>query len=121
MSACSRAKAWRTTENAIDRTHRMTDPHVSHIHGRYTYEWGDPERAITELDYLRADRGDITAEVSTTSTVPTGGLVHVARVNLLSTRSMSEYAGHITKRLPGIPTDWQRLLSTAARDTVFLY
>jgi hypothetical protein len=96
----------------------MIGPHATTVHGRYTYEWGDPERAILELDYLRTDRGEVTAEVSVTSTVPTGGLVHVARVNLLSTRSLSEFAGHVSKRTPGIPTDWQQVLSVAARDTV---
>lgn len=91
----------------------------SHHHGRHTFEWGDPERAILELDYIRADRGDIIAEVSATSTIPAiGGLVHVARVNLLSTRSLVEYAGHVAKRTNGAATDWPRLVATAARDVV---
>ena len=38
------------------------EPHITTIRGRYAIEWGDPERAILELDYIRADRGDITAE-----------------------------------------------------------
>ena len=97
------------------------EPHVTYVHGRNSLEWGDPERAILELDYIRADRGDITAEVSATSTVPTGGLVHVARVNLLSTRSLSEYAGHVARRAPETSTDWQRLLSVAAVETVARY
>jgi hypothetical protein len=94
------------------------EPHVSWTHGRSTLEWGDPERAVLDLDYIRSDRGDITAEVSATSTVPTGGLVHVARVNLLSTRSLAEYAGHVARRAPQTSTDWQRLLAIAARETV---
>jgi hypothetical protein len=95
--------------------------HVSAAHGHYTLEWGDPERAILELDYLRADRGEISAEVSATSTTPAGGLVHVARVNLLSTRSLSEYAGHVAKRTNGAGTDWQQLVSVAAREVVTRY
>ena len=85
----------------------MNGPHVSVEYGHYTYEWGDPDRAIFELDYLRTDRGEVSAEVTVTSTVPTGGLVHVARVNLLSTRSVAEFAGHLAKRRPGIASDWQ--------------
>src|SRR3954454_13356569 len=102
---------------ATRRARDMT-PHLSQAHGRYTLEWGDPERAILELDYLRGDRGEITAEVSATSTVPAGGLVHVARVNLLSTRSLSEYAGHVAKRTDGGATDWQQLVGIAAREVV---
>ena len=95
--------------------------HVAVAHGRYVLEWGDPERAILELDYLRADHGDITAEVSATSTAPAGGLVHVARVNLLSTRSLSEYAGHVAKRTAGGSTDWGQLVGIAAREVVTRY
>jgi hypothetical protein len=95
--------------------------HVAVSHGRYAIEWGDPERAILELDYLRADRGEITAEVSATSTAPAGGLVHVARVNLLSTRSLSEYAGHVAKRTAGSSTDWAQLVGIAAREVVTRY
>lgn len=95
--------------------------HITQAHGRYALEWGDPERAILELDYLRADHGDITAEVSATSTVPAGGLVHVARVNLLSTRSLSEYAGHVAKRTAGSSTDWNQLVGVAAREVVQRY
>lgn len=95
----------------------MTQPFLQHQHGHYTLEWGDPERVILELDYVRADRGEITAEVAATSTAPTGGLVHVARVNLLSTRSLSEYAGHVAKRSDG-GTDWAQLVGIAAREVV---
>lgn len=97
----------------------MTEPTLATFqHGRHTFEWGDPHRAIIEVDYLRADRGEVSAEVSTTSTAPTGGLVHVARVNLLSTRSLAEYAGHVAKRAPATSTDWMQLLGMAARETV---
>lgn len=100
----------------------MNGPHVSHHHGRYTVEWGDPERAILELDYLRSDHGDVTAEITATSTAPSiGGVVHVARVNLLSTRSLSEFASHVTKRAPGPSTDWAQLLGIAAREVVLLH
>jgi hypothetical protein len=96
----------------------MSGPHVTSVHGRYTFEWAS-ERAIIEVDYLRTERGEVTGEVSATSTAPTGGLIHVARVNLLSTRSLSEYAGHVQRRLNGAATaDWQQLLSIAAVETV---
>jgi hypothetical protein len=95
--------------------------HVMADHGRYILEWGDPERAILELDYLRADHGDVSAEVSATSTAPTGGLVHVARVNLLSTRSLAEFAAHVAKRTPAAATDWQQLVAIAAREVVTRY
>jgi hypothetical protein len=94
-------------------------PHHSHRHGRHTFEWGDPERAILELDYIRSDRGDVSAEVSATSTAPAhGGLVHVARVNLLSTRSLAEYSAHVAKRTNGVGTDWPGLVAAAAVETV---
>lgn len=96
----------------------MNGPHATYQHGRHTFEWGDPERAIIEVEYVRDTRGEVSGEVSVTSTVPTGGLVHVARVNLLSTRSLSEYAGHVAKRAPQTSADWQQLLAIVARETV---
>lgn len=99
----------------------MIGPHVTYGHGRYTFEWGDPERALFEVESVRDQRGEVTGEVAVTSTVPTGGLVHVARVNLLSTRSLSEYAGHVAKRIPAQATDWQQLVAIVARETVQRY
>ena len=28
----------------------------THHHGRHTFEWGDPERAILEVEYVRDHR-----------------------------------------------------------------
>lgn len=94
------------------------NPHATYQHGRYTYEWNGMDRALIEVEYVRDHRGEVSGEVSVTSTAPTGGLVHVARVNLLSTRSLSEYAGHVAKRAPQTSADWQQLLAIAARETV---
>jgi hypothetical protein len=92
--------------------------HRTHRAGRYSFEWGDPDRAILELDQVRAERGEVFGEVTVTSTVPSGGTLHVARLNLVSTRSRSELAKHLAMRAPGLPTDWQRLIETASVETV---
>jgi len=99
----------------------MNGPHVTYSHGHHGFEWGDPDRAIIEVESVRENRGEVSGEVSVTSTAPTGGLIHVARVNLLSTRSLSEYASHVAKRAPETSADWQQLLAIAARETVQRY
>lgn len=97
----------------------MTNPHVSYERGHHRFEWGDPDRAIIEVEYVRDHHGEVSGEVSVTSTAPTGGLIHVARVNLLSTRSLSEFAGHIVKRANGTSSaDWQQLIGIMAVETV---
>jgi len=94
------------------------DYHRTHRAGRYSFEWGDPDRAILELDQLRADRGEVFAEMTVTSTAPTGGTLHVARVNLLSTRSRADLAKHLAQRAPGLSTDWPKLVEIASIETV---
>ena len=47
-----------------------------------------------------------------------GGLVHVARVDLLSTRSLAEFAKHVSARASGTGTDWSVLLEVAAREVI---
>jgi hypothetical protein len=65
----------------------------------------------SRLDYIRADRGDITAEVIRhVQRFPTGGLAHVARVNLLSSRQLASTPATSRKRAPSSSTDWQQLL-----------
>jgi hypothetical protein len=92
--------------------------HRTHRAGHYSFEWGDPDRAILELDQVRADHGEVYGEVTVTSTVPTGGTIHVARLNLVSTRSRSDLAKHLSMRAPGLPTDWQKLIEIASVETV---
>src|SRR3954470_1986745 len=96
----------------------VTSPHATYERGHHRFEWGDPDRAIIEVEYVRDHRGEVSGEVSVTSTAPTGGLIHVARVNLLSTRSLSEFAGHVAKRSPETSADWQQLIGVVARQTV---
>lgn len=97
----------------------MSGPHVTYERGHHRFEWGDPDRAIIEVEYVRDHRGEVSGEVSVTSTAPSGGLVHVARVNLLSTRSLSEFAGHVAKRSNGSSSaDWHQLIAVVAVETV---
>lgn len=98
----------------------MTAPMFSHAHGAYRFEWPEPERAILELDMVRAERsGDVTAEMTVTSTAPAiGGVIHHARVNLVGTRSRQELARHLASRTQGITTDWQTLVELACRETL---
>lgn len=101
----------------------MTAPMFSYRHGRYTLEWGDPERAILVFDLVRSERsGDVTAEIEVTSTAPAvAGLIHHARVNLVGTRSRQELAKHLATRTPGVATDWPILVEIACRDVLRAY
>lgn len=92
----------------------------SFAHGRYTVEWGDPERAILIFDLVRSERsGDVTAEIEVTSTSPAvAGVIHHARVNLVGTRSRQELAKHLTTRTPGITTDWPSVVESACREVL---
>jgi AAA domain len=102
---------------------RVTAPMFSFRHGRYTAEWGDPDRAILVFDLVRAERsGDVTAEIEVTSTAPAvDGVIHMARVNLVGTRSRQELAKHLTTRTNGIGTDWPTVVEIACREVLRAY
>ncbi len=94
-------------------------PTIRVSHGTYEVEWGDPERAVLTFENVKSSREGVVAEVSATSLVPSvGGLVHVARVDLLSTRSLAEFAKHVSARASGTGTDWSVLLEVAAREVI---
>ena len=101
----------------------MTAPMFSFAHGRYTAEWGDPDRAILAFDLVRSERsGDVTSEVEVTSTAPAvAGVIHHARVNLVGTRSRQELAKHLAARTPGVSTDWPAVVEVACREVLRAY
>lgn len=101
----------------------MNEPWHSRAAGSHRFEWTDPERLILEFDLIRTERsGEVTAELLVTSTAPaTGGVIHHARVNLVSTRSRAELANHLVKRAPGQSVDWLQVLEYASRETVLGY
>ncbi len=100
----------------------MNEPWHTRDTGTHRYEWTDPERLILEFDLIRTERsGEVTAELLATSTAPTGGAIHHARVNLVSTRSRAELAKHLATRAPALSLDWSQLLEYACRETVLAY
>jgi hypothetical protein len=101
----------------------MTDPWHTRDSGAHRFEWGDPERLVLEFDLIRTERsGEVTAELTVTSTAPAvGGVVHHARINLVSTRSRAELAKHLASRAPALSLDWAQLVEYACRETVLGY
>ena len=100
----------------------MSGPYLTSDRGSYRLEWPDPERAILEFDLIRTGRdGDVTAEVTATSTGPNGGTVAVNRLNLLASRSRAEFANHLGKRTAGSSTDWPTILEIACREVVVAF
>lgn len=89
-------------------------PEFSYARGIARCTWPDPGVEL-KFDLLRLERrtGELTAEVTTfTGSNGSTGLLHRARCNLGSTRSLAEYTNHLGKRLSG--PDWPGLVETAA-------
>jgi hypothetical protein len=92
-------------------------------HGRYSLSWAEPDNIDMDFDLLRADRrsGDVTAELAVRSTAPTNGLLHRARLNLTSTRGITEMVNVLRKRTPGTNLDWNGLLLEACTKVLDRY
>ena len=83
--------------------------HFSYERGIAWASWSEPDVEL-KFDLMRLDRrsGELSAELTVI-----GGpeLLHRARINLASTRSRSELATHLNKRMNG--PDWPGLLESA--------
>ena len=75
--------------------------------GVYHFEWA--EGITAELERFSEHRDELTAEVTIRSTrVPRPGLIHSARLNLMSTQTRQRLESSCQKREPDL--DWQAIL-----------
>lgn len=87
----------------------MSKPSVTQVGDSMRFEW-DKEATI-ELDRFYDARGDISAEATIYSQVaPSPGLLHHARLNLMSTQARSTLAKQLTTRVKIEKVDWPALL-----------
>ncbi len=93
--------------------------HFASDRGAYACDWGAPTFVRFEFDRFATDHNDLSAEVVVRSTVP-GLTRQISRkhLNLLATRSVSEFAKALQERTKERGLNWPALLETAIEHAI---
>ena len=85
----------------------MSKPNVTQLGESMRFEW--PDEIVVELDRFYDGRGDISAEATIYSQIaPNPGLLHHARLNLMSTQARATLAKQLESRVKVV--DWPAML-----------
>lgn len=86
--------------------------------GRYTTSWAE-ERISVSLELPRSRGGETTAEVTVLDhSVEPARQLHAARMNISTTRSRTEVANYLAKRVPQAGHDWAGIIEVSCSEAI---
>jgi hypothetical protein len=90
--------------------------------GRFRAAWGAPDDVALVFDHLRAERGDVLAELTVLDTHgPAEAAMFHARLNLLAARARQDVARALEDRTPAQGLAWPEKLDAACLQVVQAY